>query len=303
MRHKVGEIERSKAIMQKINRIRVFLNGQDENFRTESVIEKIIPFVKKDEPLHLILPAFPCKSPNRLKKVLGEMPDKAEELGLVALNDLCKEIWSVHQPGAFITVASDGRVFADLIDVPDSTVKEFGFSLRKMSEKIGNNIRWFGLDEIFKDWTDSEMRLLLLQQFGRQIGRIEEKIATCEDTRRLYCCLMKFLFEDTDDGRTMSNTQRQIMCKERSKLMIQRNEAYSNLLGSRFPDAIRLSIHPHLVSSGKLPVGYACRLAEIDDPLARCCCKRRRKMAADEKNTCRRTWAFFSHGGLWTEPF
>jgi pyoverdine/dityrosine biosynthesis protein Dit1 len=40
----------------------------------------------------MILPTFPFKSPNSNTKVLGALPDKAEEIPLAYLNGLCAAV-------------------------------------------------------------------------------------------------------------------------------------------------------------------------------------------------------------------
>ncbi len=59
----------------------------------------------------MCLPAFPFKSPNTSTKVLGRLPDKAEEFALAHLNGLCAAIGDVYPPGAKLMIISDGLVY------------------------------------------------------------------------------------------------------------------------------------------------------------------------------------------------
>jgi len=68
-------------------------------------------FVKEGRPVQMILPAFPFKSPNRGKKVLGTLPDLGEEFALAHLQGLCANIQAVYNPGAEVFIASDGLVY------------------------------------------------------------------------------------------------------------------------------------------------------------------------------------------------
>lgn len=61
--------------------------------------------------IQMVLPAFPFKSPNRVGKTLGHLPDKGEELGMAYLNGLCAAISDIYEPGASLTIASDGLVY------------------------------------------------------------------------------------------------------------------------------------------------------------------------------------------------
>lgn len=67
--------------------------------------------VKKSEPVRMVLPAFPFKSPNITVKVLGTLPDKAEDIALAHLNGLCAAIRDIYPPGAVLTIVSDGLVY------------------------------------------------------------------------------------------------------------------------------------------------------------------------------------------------
>eukprot|EP00644_Phytophthora_capsici_P011710 jgi/Phyca11/19640/fgenesh1_pg.PHYCAscaffold_50_\ len=46
-------------------------------------------FVDQKEPITIVLPGFPTKTPNHGGKVLGPLPDRAEELALARLENFC----------------------------------------------------------------------------------------------------------------------------------------------------------------------------------------------------------------------
>ena len=77
----------------------------------ESFVPTVVERVKRQEPIRMILPAFPFKSPNARDKVLGIMPDFGEELALAHLNGLCENIAQVYKQGAEIYISSDGLVY------------------------------------------------------------------------------------------------------------------------------------------------------------------------------------------------
>lgn len=68
-------------------------------------------FVAAGRPVKMCLPAFPFKSANKVYKVLGSLPDKAEELALTRLNTMCARIQEVYTTGAKLTIVSDGLVY------------------------------------------------------------------------------------------------------------------------------------------------------------------------------------------------
>lgn len=80
----------------------------DGNFK---FLAQIHGNVKAGQPLKMCLPAFPFKSPNSRDKVLGHLPDKAEEFALAHLNGLCAAIQDIYAPGATLRIISDGLVY------------------------------------------------------------------------------------------------------------------------------------------------------------------------------------------------
>lgn len=77
----------------------------------ESFVPIVLEQISRQEPIRMILPAFPFKSPNASSKVLGTMPDFGEELALAHLNGLCQNIGEVYGPGADVYISSDGLVY------------------------------------------------------------------------------------------------------------------------------------------------------------------------------------------------
>lgn len=71
-------------------------------------------FVIAGTQVEMCLPAFPFKSANKIEKVLGFLPDKAEELALERLNTICLRVLEVYPPGAKLTIISDGLVYNGL---------------------------------------------------------------------------------------------------------------------------------------------------------------------------------------------
>ena len=71
----------------------------------------IAQFVTAQKQVEMCLPAFPFKSANKVDKVFGILPDKAEELALERLNTMCIRIGRLYSPGAKLTIISDGLVY------------------------------------------------------------------------------------------------------------------------------------------------------------------------------------------------
>jgi pyoverdine/dityrosine biosynthesis protein Dit1 len=54
------------------------------------------------------------QSANKVYKVLGALPDKAEEIALERLNNMCLRIREIYAPGARCMIVSDGLVYNGL---------------------------------------------------------------------------------------------------------------------------------------------------------------------------------------------
>src|SRR5262249_34407284 len=109
--------------------------------------QKVEGFLKSNERLQLVLPAFPAKAPNA-KKVLGPSPDTGEWLALPSVATLLDEIGQVHRPGAQLFICSDGHVFADAVGVPDATVQRYRDELEAMIAELGTDrIKVFDLHD------------------------------------------------------------------------------------------------------------------------------------------------------------
>ncbi|PWY91651.1 hypothetical protein BO94DRAFT_555460 [Aspergillus sclerotioniger CBS 115572] len=99
-----------------------------EDMRT--FLPRIMSYIEKQEPIRMVLPAFPFKSPNYQDKTLGVLPDLAEELALHHLNGLCLNISRVYKHGAEVHITSNGLVynkltihFRDPSFSPDAAIK------------------------------------------------------------------------------------------------------------------------------------------------------------------------------------
>ncbi|KAB2573706.1 Taurine catabolism dioxygenase TauD/TfdA [Lasiodiplodia theobromae] len=171
--------------------------------------------VEKQTPISLTLPAFPFKSPNTEDKVLGTLPDKAEEVALKHLQGFCDNIKDAYAPGAELTIVSDGIVYSDLLDVPDSTVWEYGELLRQMAIELDcNSIHFARLSMMpaLKDKLPAELlhytdtasyekaaplvRELLMETYGERGYDVNKHIAADESVKATYMGYLKYLSRD-----------------------------------------------------------------------------------------------------------
>lgn len=218
-------------------------------------LPKVRRFVVNDEPVHLLLPAFPAKSPNP-RKVLGSLPDMAEELALVFLEGVCREIKEFYPPGARVTICSDGRVFSDLVGVSDADVTGYGREVASMLERVGaSSLDFLNLEDLFDLEDKAALREQLCAHYAEPLAAIEERVRAYERHRALFNGVHRFLFEDRlviEPGKSRNRLRNE--CRERALRVIQRSEAWGRLIQECFPLALRLSIHPQPPHSEKIGI-------------------------------------------------
>ncbi|KAF2658352.1 hypothetical protein K491DRAFT_265451 [Lophiostoma macrostomum CBS 122681] len=102
--------------------------GSTSNKLLLNTLPTIRQSISVNEPIRLLLPGFPYKSPNTTDKVLGALPDLGEELALAHLNGLCESIASVYEHGAQVHIVSDGLVYNGTLAFSYNIHPHCGFS-------------------------------------------------------------------------------------------------------------------------------------------------------------------------------
>ena len=227
-------------------------------------LPKIVAAVKSKTPVTFVLPAFPGKSPNS-NKVLGPLPDYAERLSLKFLGKLCENIKRFYSPGIKIILCSDGRVFSDVVGMKESNITAYQVELDRLIEEMSLlDITTFNLDDFYEELSFVQMRDELMKTYGNSSDFFKHKIRNGgkpeakpdeEEANRMYCGITRFLFEDSlHPGQTKSRAAIQRDAKSRAYEVIRRSNAWSDLISERFPEAVRLSIHPQTCGGKKLGI-------------------------------------------------
>ncbi|KAI0204668.1 Clavaminate synthase-like protein [Astrocystis sublimbata] len=250
--------ERAQAAAIVLNRYRIDYKN-DWDF-PESILHsqtQIQTFLERKVPIELVVPAFPFKSSNRSKKVLGPFPDEAERLSLLHLNGLCLSIKDATDSNTFLTIVSDGITYNDILDVSDQEVWQYGQHLRKMAEQnechyirfsricdlVGAGHESETLDEAHYLARVSAYRKLL--EANTPVGfDVLSAIANDPDISRTYKGYKKFLMSERDDRTARSRSQTERENSVIAKAMIVRGKAFAQAVKNRYPDFVRLSIHP-----------------------------------------------------------
>lgn len=223
------------------------------------LIEQLKYFIHNNQPIKIILPGFPCKSPNNSSKVFSILPDRGEEIALTNLENFCEQVKTFYAPGCELTIFSDGTTFSDLIGVSEETQEIYNTALKNMIKL--RHIVWESLDSFFssENGYDALRKEFMTQYYVQERDDLEFEtlIENDEEMRLTYLGLKRFLFHDnpwTDSNSPQTTTSRLKKSGYFAKIMMQRNSALTRLLQEKFPHHIRLSIHDHNNAGPKFSV-------------------------------------------------
>ncbi|KAJ5400494.1 hypothetical protein N7465_010983 [Penicillium sp. CMV-2018d] len=231
----------------------------------ESVPEKLKVNITANQPITMVLPAFPWKSPNQ-DKVLGYGADLGEEMGLAKLNHLCEEISKVYPYGARLILICDGPVYNDLVGVPDDEYYDYGIELRKIAQKkhfsciqftrlmnllgLGDGEKIPKADYLCLVSTCREK--LMSPTYFDPTFDIDHELRTNPDTKTTYQSYFSRISEDLkwakgfDPLVAADPTLYATEVSKMAKTMINRLIAYEAVINATLGKYIRLSIHPSL---------------------------------------------------------
>jgi len=217
-------------------------------------------FVRAGAPIELVLPGFPAKSPN-LKKVLGTLPDLAEERALERLSELLDELTEVWPPGARLTLCSDGHVFADAVGVSDVDVDAYREALLASIDDA--RVAWFDLATAFGDGAPKALRARLMETYSEPEASLRARAEASRSLAAQIDGIHRFLYEDEIALHPdVTKSQAKKLTRPRAYEVVRRSEAWGALVAAVFPAALRLSIHPQPDPSIKIGVN----LLGVRDP-------------------------------------
>ncbi len=175
---------------------------------------------------------------------------------LFRLDELCRAIEMLHAPGAEVILCSDGRVFADVVGVSDGAVNAYRDGIAATLDRYAlRSLRLYCLEDAYGAGDPSVLRRALVEEFAVTADALAEEIAHSDARRAMFNGIHRFLFEDAVAVPTgASRTSARQATKPFAYETVRRSDAWSRLVAERFPDSVRLSIHPQPVGGEKIPV-------------------------------------------------
>ncbi len=223
---------------------------QYETVGKSLLADKIKTFVSAGTPIEFVMLGYPMKSVNNRDKVLGILPDKAEEVSIENFDSFNKLVKQFYTPGVHINIVNDGLVFNDLLEVSDRTVDTYKDVITDMSSN--KCITYYTLKDFYKrNLYIPDMRMHLMSDFGITNEKLERRILFDPDVNYLYRGMIRFMQEELSIKQFVSGNQLHKASKILTRNMMLRNEAYSNLVKKEFSSYIRLSMHPSINNGNK----------------------------------------------------
>lgn len=217
--------------------------------------ERIQGALCRNDKLTFILPAFPAKSPSP-QKTSGILPDLGEVLALNKLDQLCDRITAIYPPGAQVLICSDGRVFSDVVRVPDEHIDLYSEGIDNIIEEFKlTNLATVSMDDFFPMLVGEELRALLLSKWAKSLDEVRTLVTHDQNYKRLFNGIHRFLSEDLLTLEPeKSRTQIQKETKLATYELLRRSDAWSQFLEENFPGTLRLSIHPYPIHHEKFGI-------------------------------------------------
>jgi len=217
---------------------------------------KLSTAISLNEKISIILPAFPAKSGNR-NKTFSHLPDLGEVEALKRLNSMAKDISDRYLPGIEIVICSDGRVFSDLVGVTEEEVSIYKNELSELIREFKlKYIKLFDLEDVYSSKLNfDQMRYQLEREHSKSIESVKENLKKCDNALTMFNGIHRFIKEDyLVLKKDLSKNQISKVSKNVAYKVIQRSNAWSTLVESKFPNSLRLSIHPQDAFSEKFPI-------------------------------------------------
>ena len=214
-------------------------------------VDTIIQQSDRSDPVEVVIAGFPAKSPNTSKKVMGTLPDFGEYLALGRLARFRDMFAEVINKDVALTICSDGHIFSDIKEIPDTTVDTYRNEIQLMATSYGLAIR--GLGDYINASNTPAQRELFVDSFVEPVNVMRSQVLADDSMKMLYDNLR--VFAERDLKKRDMETKRDF--KTRACVaafdLLSRSNGWSKLIKEFHPNAVRLSVHPYTEVSEKFP--------------------------------------------------
>ena len=136
-------------------------------------LDTLRSFAAKQEPINMVMPVYPFKSPSRESKVLGPDTEVSERMSLQHFNSIDARIQQIYSPDGHVTVGSDGLCYNDLLGVSDEEIFDYAKVPHRITESLGlKHLKFTDISELI----GSESLLTTAEEYASCIGKLKERL-------------------------------------------------------------------------------------------------------------------------------
>lgn len=228
----------------------------------EFQFNELYSLICKKQPLMFAIAAFPCKASSPFK-VASRLPDFGEFLAINMLYIFAEQISKVYEPGASIMICSDGHVFTDILRLSDTDVSTYIDTLRYyvVQNSLDSHIAFYDLRSDYYEIGDdiNSKRIKMDEELSTPRHVLSKEKDRNIDALRSLRGMCRFLEEDVAGFAAtnrlakseLSKTAQKKLALDLAYKVIDRSRSWSVLIKRRFPECIRLSIHPQPIKKDK----------------------------------------------------
>lgn len=209
----------------------------------EALAAKLGQFVNAGKRIDFLMLGYPFKSPNHIHKTLGPRPDMAEEVSIRHFADFGDDIRAVYTPGMHLTILSDGYMFNDVFGVTSYDTDLYHDEVLGMVRDIKAPVELLTLADLYPKLCTSLAVDEMIRHFGLDEAEVERRILFDPNVNWLYRAFIRFMEEELMNRTFSSKNARHVAAKRLARVMMTRNECYSNYAEKEMSLNIRLSMH------------------------------------------------------------
>ncbi|MGP4018582.1 L-tyrosine/L-tryptophan isonitrile synthase family protein [Saccharopolyspora sp. 5N708] len=129
-----GDQDQVLAALHHVLTRKQFIKGSRANYQVSDLRRDAEPFLRRREPIEVVLLGFPVKQCLNRLKAGGPLPDLAELGGMARLRELQRAVSAVYPPGLHFNILTDGRHFRSR---PSAITEAYRRKLREYVELVG----------------------------------------------------------------------------------------------------------------------------------------------------------------------
>ena len=241
---------------------------QKQEYLISYVTQKIMPSIKKERPIPMVILGFPMKSASA-KKVISAHADRGEYESLEHIKGLTQRIRDIYPAGSDFRIFSDGRIFVETIyKANDSNVSTYLKDCKKiLRSQNASDVKIYSAEDFYTGSYD-KVRQNLFSDFPVSREDVHKKLMQTKETRDYLTNLSVFYANDmrgADPSLTVK--QAKARAKDIAEGVIQTSSSYDKMIRNIYGgDYVRLSVHPYPSINPDNKIGFFLNKDFLQEP-------------------------------------